>query len=265
LFYSGSLVAILDFLLPPDLSLTSEQTAKFNGIAEDMAFALKNAHQRRSITEMQANKAVIEERLRIFRDLHDNLGQTLAFMCVKLSQLTQDGSLPQEAQLSSELSSLCSVAHGAYGQVRDALSTMRAENTGQLMNLIKERADMVAEKAKFKIDISTSGESRLLSPATIRQIVYIFREALANVERHAQARHVDVHLDWSEDGFVLRIADDGRGFDPRTIHRDQHFGLSIMQERVEKIDGKLILNAHPEKGTEILVRVPLSARQLAVV
>ena len=265
LFYSGSLVAVLDFLLPPGVALTPEQTVKYNSIAGDIAFALENAHQRRSLAEMLSNKAIMEERLRIFRDLHDNLGQTLAYMCVKLSQLTQDGSLLQETQFSSELSNLCSVANSAYGQVRSTLATMRAENVGQLMNLLVERTKMVEERMKIKVDFSTTGQSRLLSPATIRQILYIFREALANVERHAQAQHVDVQLDWRENEFILRIADDGCGFDPEAIHEDQHFGLSIMKERAEKIDGQLILNTHPEKGTEILVHVPLSVRQLAAV
>ena len=96
-------MALVHFLLPTGASLTSEQTDILHYVSEEIAYALESARQRRLILDMQANKVAMEERLSIFRDLHDNLGQTLAYISLKLSQLTQEPDLPKEFREKPEL------------------------------------------------------------------------------------------------------------------------------------------------------------------
>ena len=140
---------------------------------------------------------------------------------------------------------------------------LRTENLGELGDLIIERSKIVTERSNINIQVSTTGMARSLPPRVIRQIVYIFREALNNVERHARAKNVEVQLKWIENELSLRIVDDGRGFDPGYIDKEGHYGLDIMNERVKQIDGQVSLKSRPEKGTEILLFVPIPGRTVA--
>jgi signal transduction histidine kinase len=259
LFLNNVPVAIVHFLLPIDTSLTAEQTDILHYVNKDIASALVRARQRRLILDMQANKVAMEERLSIFRDLHDNLGQTLACICLKLSQLTKDECQPQEIRENIELSKLSTIAQEAYCNLRDTLDILRMENQGQLGNLITEHSKMVMQRSNINVQVSTTGLSRRVPPFVIRQIVYIFREALANVERHAQAKNVDVQLNWSENEIILRVVDDGHGFDPGNVRKEGHYGLDIMRERAMQIKGQMILNSNPKGGTEILLCVPIDS------
>ncbi len=259
LFLNNIPVAIVHFLLPIDTPLTTEQTNILHYVNKDIASALVSARQRRLLLDMQANKVAMEERLSIFRDLHDNLGQTLAWICLKLSQLTKDESQPQEIRENVELSKLSTTAQEAYCNLRDTLDTLRTENQGQLGNLITEHSKMVMQRSNLNIHVSTTGLSRIVTPFVIRQIVYIFREALANVERHAQAKSVEVQLNWSENEIILQVVDDGHGFDPGNVKKEGHYGLDIMRERATQIKGQMILNSNPNKGTEILLCVPIDS------
>jgi signal transduction histidine kinase len=80
----------------------------------------------------------------------------------------------------------------------------------------------------------------------------IAQESLNNVVRHAEATEVSITLDCDQNGIVLRVRDNGRGFDPSTIPAG-HLGLSIMAERIEKIGGTLLIDSQPGDGTQIVV------------
>jgi signal transduction histidine kinase len=92
-----------------------------------------------------------------------------------------------------------------------------------------------------------------------RDLLRIFQEALANAVKHAQARTVDVELNYAQDALALRVRDDGRGFDPDSLSPalSGHYGLIGMRERAERIGGHLTLTSRPGEGTELLVEVPL--------
>ena len=89
------------------------------------------------------------------------------------------------------------------------------------------------------------------------QILYIYREALNNIERHAEASKVEVTLMWRERDLTINIQDDGKGFDPQKVDSSSHFGLMIMKERTEVLKGKFELDASPGLGTRIKIWLPV--------
>jgi signal transduction histidine kinase len=91
-----------------------------------------------------------------------------------------------------------------------------------------------------------------------RAVFFVFQEALANVEKHSRASHVDVLLEWEVDQLVISIADNGTGFDIEKVSTRKHFGLEIMRERMMGIGGSVQIASSENTGTVIKIFAPLS-------
>ncbi len=85
----------------------------------------------------------------------------------------------------------------------------------------------------------------------------MFQEALRNVEKHARAKKVKILVIWDECSLTLTISDNGIGFNPQNIDRTKHFGMGIMQERIEKINGRIDIQSSASSGTEITLFSPI--------
>jgi PAS domain S-box-containing protein len=199
------------------------------------------------------------ERARIARNLHDSLGHSLGYLHLKLDQLTSQDGLGQRKAVRQELVQMRDVANQAYELVRGMLAALLPSNASDLTTALLVQARSVCGRAGIKVQVNSEGQPRRLSPIVQQQLVYLFQEALVNVEKHANARQVDVNLAWGEDNLTLSLSDDGRGFDPEEVRADGHFGLAIMQERAQEIDGQLSLSSCPDSGTELVLRLPLEA------
>jgi two-component system nitrate/nitrite sensor histidine kinase NarX len=91
-----------------------------------------------------------------------------------------------------------------------------------------------------------------------RQILYLAREAIRNIEKHAQAQQVTIAISWTADRFTIEISDDGIGFDRESLNnQDGHYGLKIMQECAEEIEGSLTLTSTPYVGTRVTFWMPI--------
>jgi PAS domain S-box-containing protein len=211
------------------------------------------------ITERKARAAALEkERARIARDLHDSLGQSLTYLRLKLDEFTSTNSLPEIRPIRPQLTRMQDVANEAYELVRGLLAAARPSNSTDLATALQAQAQSARNRARFKVNFIKEGQPRPLSPIVQHQVLYIFQEALNNVVRHANARRVDFKLVWAEDILTIILADDGCGFDPNTFLAEGHFGLTIMQERAEEINGFLSITSRPTAGTELTLRLPLA-------
>ena len=226
----------------------------------------------RDISERkQAEKKIIEQNQKeliltqtiqtiqtdIAHDMHDNLGQNLAYLRLKLEQFAQDDSLQDIRDVRPDLLQMRDIANQSYLLVRDTLAELKAGATLDLYHLIDERSRLVAGRAKLKIETSVMGQSGPLNPQVNRQIFYIFREALNNIEKHANASRVDVSLVWGGNTLTIVVKDDGRGFDPVTVDKDKRFGLTIMNERIRTIDGHLDIRSIAGQGSSVTIWVPI--------
>jgi two-component system nitrate/nitrite sensor histidine kinase NarX len=123
--------------------------------------------------------------------------------------------------------------------------------------LVQARA--VGKRAKFKVHLTSTGQACPLAPVVQQQLLYILQEALANVEKHAHARRVEINLAWTEAALTVTLADDGRGFPMEMPKLEGHFGLAIMQERAQQIKGHLTLSPGSERGVQLSLRLPLTS------
>jgi PAS domain S-box-containing protein len=192
--------------------------------------------------------------LDVARDLHDTLGQNISFLRMKLDHLVEKKSFKQ-AELRNELVTMRRAANESYDLLRGTLAVLQSINSTDLHRLFTRYAAQVEERSAFQVNFSTCGEAKALSAPRIRQLFYIFREILNNIEKHAHASQVTIEMLWAADALSLLVSDNGKGFNVNQISFGGHYGLKFMRERVDLLNGSLTVTSG-DSGTNIAVQIP---------
>jgi len=200
--------------------------------------------------------AVVRERLRLARDLHDTLAHSMMEMLVEVRTLRMlHAHDPQ--RLAAELERAEEVARNGLKEAREAVSQMRL-NAVRDLGLGAALSSAVARLAeRTGLDLRYDADLRAGSFADPRaeSVFRIAEEALRNIDRHAHASHVDVNLKDAGDGAIeLTITDDGVGFDPEAPHPG-HFGVTGIREMAQLIGADLDLHSEPGAGTRLRLRL----------
>ena len=225
------------------------------------ALRQSNADLRRLVSQMNTVEA--EERLRIAREIHDDLQQSLAAVRLELGTILK---LTQGAE--SEVGDLARVASRHLGEViestRRIVRDLRPPEldaiglNAALEGLLDRSRNLTGLKAKLR-PLCAPGPQTAIPPEVAYCLYRIAQEALNNVHKHAGASAVEVSLDCStEDGVRLMVRDDGRGFRPDDLLRDDSFGVLGMQERVMALGGTLSIEPVAEGGTLVTATIPFS-------
>jgi signal transduction histidine kinase len=200
----------------------------------------------------EQESAVLEERARLARDLHDAVTQTL-FSASLLADTTPRIWERDQTIARQNLAQLSRLLRGALAEMRTLLFELRREameeqTLDQLMGPLAEAA-----RARSRADVHLQIEEDRPLPKNVTVGLHrIAQESLNNVTKHAEATTVDVDLNCSSEGVVLRISDDGRGFDPAHIPPG-HMGIGFMTERAREIGAVLEIDSHPGRGTQVTV------------
>ena len=149
------------------------------------------------------------------------------------------------------------VAEAANQTVRNILAVTHSNQGSLLDERLLAYAKAVGERANLKISLAARGQSHILNPHMQFQIFLIFREVLANIEKHAHARAATIDLAWSDEELEMAIADDGRGFMTDRLDKNDHFGLTIIETRTREMNGHLSIISAPNAGTKVSVRLPI--------
>lgn len=222
--------------------------------------ALKLAQARLSLEQQEL--AIAQERTRFTQDLHDNLGQALAFSSLQVRAICRELDRGNTEKTRTYTHRLGEVLHEIQQEMRAYVHGMRAreyENTSLRM-LLEKQLQILREHDDFRsedIVLNLTGEG--FSPEEKMQICQIVREALSNILKHSAATSVHVELFPSGLNWILSIVDNGVGFDPnQALHAKQGgSGLAIISERASLLGGKLHISSMPGR-TEIRVEFPLT-------
>ncbi len=247
--------------VPFERPLGAGQLKVLEDLGDEMSLAIENANLHK-VHQRQVDLAKYE-RQRIARDLHDTLGQNISYLRLKLEQLSANWPDSGRSEFQDDLSRMFTVADEAYNQVRDTLEELRTTERQDLEKTIRLYADQVSGRTGFTVHLHSGGQSGTLSPRRSREMMYILREAMNNVEKHASAQNVDIHLKWSDGEFLVTIRDDGKGFQPEKVNREERYGMSIMRERAQAINAKLSIDSTPGQGTQLTLCIPLSGNAIA--
>ena len=256
--YANSLLALIQFKLKPGVELTKEHEEIFESIRPEIALALRASKEQERLAELRLAEAALAERHSISTYLHDNLSQNLAYLCLKLDQFTAGEEHFSEDEW-NELQHMKDTANLSYDIVRGMIETIHPTTTPLLVNLIVAYSKKVSQRANIEVNVKKEGKSLPLPPEVQQMIFYVFQEALSNVEKHAEAGKTDVLIDWGQESLTVTVSDNGIGFDPEQVDRNKHFGLEIMQERIEKVNGRIDFQSSENSGTKITIFVPVAA------
>jgi nitrate/nitrite-specific signal transduction histidine kinase len=222
--------------------------------ANQVALAIENAR----LFAQAEQAAILEERQRLARELHDSVTQALygvTMFAEAASRLLTAG----KVELATDhLSELRGTAQEALQEMRLLLFELRPpmlEEEG-LVAALQTRLEAVERRSGLETELRVEGENGSQLPPRLEDGLYrIAQEALNNALKHAQARHVTVSLRQDPQKVTLEISDDGRGFDLATIHDHAGLGLRGMEERVAQLGAHLSIDSQPGQGTKIKVEV----------
>ncbi len=245
---------VLAFDLPDNQTISQHQTRLLEEMGPEMALALDNANLLQR--ELKRAEATDTERQRFARDLHDTMAQTIGYLRLKLDQFSEEGSQLNVADIQVDIVRMRDAAEEANEQIREMLADLEPVYDTDLTATLCERALVMGERQGFAIHLDCMGEPLAISPEVQRQVLYICRETLNNVGRHAKAKNVAIQLQWGKDDLRLSITDDGSGFNPDAVLIGDHLGLSIMKQRAQELNGRIVIRSAPGKGTEVFLWLP---------
>jgi len=255
---------ILRFKLKLENKLPLDDEELFLNIGDEITLALQASQDRKRLYEMQSAEVAMAERRIVSAYVHDQLGQNLAYMHLKLDQLGTNENEIQLKDLRRDLKQLREVANESYEIVRDILKKLQPETIPHLTNLLREHARTVSRRADFELNFKAIGSPIHLATNTQQLVFFTFREVLSNIEKHAGATKVDVLVVWNDGLLDISVTDNGKGFDPDQVQREEHFGLEIMRERIANIKGSLMINSSEESGTVVSISIPVASDLMAV-
>jgi signal transduction histidine kinase len=197
--------------------------------------------------------ALDAERARIAREIHDSVGAALSGVMLQAEYMLQQ-ELP--GPLRGELEELREAAAEGMDELRRAVRVMRHEF--QLCPAVADYVAAFGARHRLEARFEAEGREPDLEPEPQLILFRILQEALANVARHAAARHVEVRLRFHPEGVSLEVVDDGRGFEPERVAAG-HYGLRNMSERAGRAGGRLRIVSAPGQGTRVEVSLPRPA------
>jgi signal transduction histidine kinase len=203
-----------------------------------------------------------EERKRIARDLHDQLGQALSAMTMGM-EAAENALPPQLDGLRERLGHSKALATRALEQTHEMILDLRPivlDDLG-LIAAIRSYAEEHLEARGLSVELIVRGTQRRLSPELEIALFRIVQEAITNIAHHANAQRVALTLEFRDSLVEVVVQDDGRGFDPRTVfdgaNSSQGLGLLGMQERAILAEGTFQIDSQPGHGTRLVITIPV--------
>lgn len=212
--------------------------------------------------EQQRAIAVLQERDRVARELHDSIGQVMGYVKMQVQAArTLLKKRPDEAE--AYLAQAVAVVQDAHADVREYIlgatigRSAEVDCIGALRKYLGHFGDQYGIKTSLR---AASGlDDQILEPTTEVQLLRIIQEALTNVRKHGRARSASVALDVGDGRVRAVVADDGRGFDPADVNWGEggRFGLRFMRERADEVGGDVEVDSTPGGGTRVIISMPI--------
>jgi PAS domain S-box-containing protein len=246
-----ALGAIFFYYLPEE-EPGDDERAFLKAVADQTAVAVENA---RLLFEAR-DKAALEERQRLARELHDSVSQALYGISLGVETARELLELnPKEAIEPLDYS--LSLTEAGMAEMRALIFELRPESlkTEGLVAALEKQAAAIEARYRVRVRADLCAEPE--APLEAKEAIYrITQEALHNTVKHARARNVGINMECDIDRITLDISDDGAGFDAQKEFPG-HLGLRSMHERASRLGGTLRVHTAPGKGTRICARIPL--------
>jgi PAS domain S-box-containing protein len=215
---------------------------------------------RRDLRRLSASmvQAREDERRRIARELHDELGQRLTALKMELSSLGAAAAGAKRAALIGAMLEMVDDIVATVRRIATELRPLMLDDLG-LNAAIEWLADGWSRRMGVAVELHLPAGETVLEDAINIALYRMVQEALTNIARHARATRVCIEIEQTGSDLQLTVMDNGIGFDEALIHRDGSFGLMGMRERALMLGGQLVIGSSPSGGGCVSVRLPLRA------
>jgi PAS domain S-box-containing protein len=257
-----------DSVFPGEISagkFISGNRKKIIGAVRDITDRLQ-AEDKIRVLNQQLIKAQENERNRIAGYLHDHVAQDFSSLKIGLETLF-DNQREVSAETKSKICELSKILQDSITAVRDLSYDLHPPGMDQLglVRTVNQYCEDFSEKNNVSVDFYTAGMKDLkLDFDTEINLYRLIQEGLNNIKKHAKAGHVVIRLVASSPNIILRIEDNGQGFDVErrlaSSFKEKRLGLSSMEERVRLLQGTLRIKSRPSKGTSLFIEVPCKER-----
>ena len=227
-----------------------------NGASPDLS--VSSLIELNQIAESAASSAVIEERKRLGREIHDTLAQGFAGILLHLEAAK---GLPLTMEAAESVARAKELAKSGLEDARRMLLGLRPKRLEgmSLSDALGQLAEGFSRDCGIHCTFNFSGRSQRLPEEIENELYRVAQEALCNVQKHSSADSVSILLSHTSAGVILSIADNGQGFAVKQLEPGANgFGLSAMCERADRLGGKMDITSGQGAGTEITMSVPLS-------
>jgi signal transduction histidine kinase len=261
----GQTIGLLAIGVSTPRGFDTEEVETLASLANQATIALEHARLEARLREL----AVIEERERIARELHDGIAQVLGYVNTKSQAVDRFLDLGRVDEARTHLAELAAAARAEYLDVREAILGLRSPiEPGQgLGPAIEAHAQRVAQQSKLRLDVAIAPAARelRLDPHVEAQLYRIVQEALTNVRKHAGADRVRITMDVIDAHLAITIEDDGRGLAASPPAPDvPHYGLRSMRERAASVGATLEVVERSAGGVRVDVRLDVGGREPSV-
>jgi signal transduction histidine kinase len=254
----GQTIGVLGVVGTEGQEFSAEEVALLASIADQIGVAVDNAR----LYQQAERLAVVEERQRLARELHDSVTQSL-YSCTLLTETARRSAAASALnEVQGYLTELGEITQQALKEMRLLVHELRPAALEQegLVGALQQRIDAVEGRAGIQARLLVQGEIRL-EPAAEEALYRIGQEALNNALKHATASTVTVRIRAGKERVEMEIKDDGRGFHPRAVREGGGMGLTTMRERAEQVEGALVVRSLPGEGTTVKIAVPAKTSQ----
>lgn len=227
------------------------------GLATQAAIAIENAR----LYDRIQNLAVLEERVRISREMHDGLAQILGYLNLETYSFEESLKSGTPDDILDGIRQMRKIVQEAYADVRESILNLRTSVSPDrgLIPTLEQYVREYSQASKVFTDLIVGdGVPERFPQAVEVQLVRIIQEALTNVRKHANATRAVVRFDAHDEATTIAIEDNGCGFDVSGVDGDgrHHFGLQSMRERTASIGGSFSIESVVGEGTRVLITLP---------
>jgi len=251
----GELLGVFNLYFSMPHRITAEDRQMLEALGQHLGVAIEN----RRLASRDRELAVYEERSLLARELHDSIAQSLAFLNLQVQMLEDSLRRDARGEVAEVLGRIREGVQESYDDVRELLThfRVRVKQEEDIGSALRHMLERFGQQSGLVTAFEDDGTGVPLQAETQLQVMHILQEALSNVRKHAGAGRVSLAVHRDAD-YRFTISDDGRGFDvaAATAASDGHIGLRIMQERAQRIGGRIEVRSSPG-GTIVTLILPV--------
>jgi PAS domain S-box-containing protein len=253
----GKVVGVLSIIGPVGREFSPEEVSLLASITDQVAVAMENAQ----LYKRAENLAVAEERQRIAREIHDTLAQGFTGINIQLEAVESALELGQVELALERLCNARDLANESLAEARRSVWALRSQSLAEkaLADAVRDSVRGLTAGTGLLVAVEAQDELPRIPIELQTDLLRVVQEAVMNVVKHAQAKHLTVKLRHEDNKIELDIKDDGRGFSIDRASIDpvdfSGFGLTAMEERMARHGGEFQIWSHPQRGTHIVATV----------